>query len=252
MLNTSALQNSETMWTFANAPERCHREDFLFRETIWEWKAFHTRGSNICRYNQGINRKNNRGITSFSFSGKTVIAWTQETEATRCITNKPLVVTDFLTGKIAFIISTSCMSLHEAPTSLSLWVHGNRWYKHLHHPSSFTGKKPRYSWWALFQTIHTLPLCTGRVSPPGLGCVQCWEEAESCLAGAHHELGVLDRIRRKYEISTRGLCWLFARENRGIGPGGPWTALPSLHVLCIQTPSWGGFITHTQHESCPW
>lgn len=83
-------------------------------------------------------------------------------------------------------------------------------------------------------------------NPSGLECVHCWEEAESCLAGAHHNQEVLDRIRGKYEVSTRRLCWLLAKETRGIGPGGPWTALPSLHVPCIQTPSQGWFCyTHT-------
>lgn len=79
----------------------------------------------------------------------------------------------------------------------------------------------------------------------GMCSLFCWEEAESCLAGAHHNQGVLDRVRGKYEISTRRSCWLFAKNNHGTGPGEPWTALPSLHVLCIQAPCQGCYYTHT-------
>lgn len=107
--------------------------------------------------------------------------------------------------------------------------------KHLHPPSSFTGIKTRYSWWALFQTVQNPLLCTWRVS----------------LAGAHHHQGVLDRIRGKDEISirgkdeisTRGLC-CFLRRIVGLVLGSlgqlflPWLFCAFQHHL------WAVFITH--------
>ena len=163
------------MWTFANALERCQRVDFLLREMIWEQKAFHTRGSNICHHNQGIIGKNSRGKTSCSCSGKSVIVWTEENQITRQLINK-----SFLQVYISdWIIHFYHISfLHKFAWGSCKRVQRNRWWQIS--PILFLQNKSQ-----LFQNIQNLVLSTWE----GLLCFLCsvliaGEEDEMCGAEA--------------------------------------------------------------------
>lgn len=192
------------MWTFANAPERCHRVDFLFREMIWEQKAFHTRGSNICHRNQGIIGKNSRGKTSFSFSGKNIIAWTEETQTTRHITSKSFLVTDFLTGETTFIIPASCISLYEDPASICIGI-GD--HKYFHRPSAFAGQVSNILRGLHVRLSRIWAFVHREGFPPALLCTHCWGGGQELPGRGTPRSELWGGKKGRCGASTGGLCF---------------------------------------------